>query len=144
MNCEYQNRADLCIAQGALTNSKRPETFVKGVYPTHLKRGQGCHVWDMEGKKYADFITGLGSSILGYAHEGVNKAISDRLLLGATLSLGTIEEIEAAEKVKQLFPFVDLVKFLKTGNEATLAALKIARAYKQLLRELENEKMLSM
>lgn len=127
MNHEHQNRADLCIAQGALTNSKRPETFIRGVYPTHLKRGLGAYVWDYEGKKYADFITGLGSSILGYAHAGVNRAISERLSLGATLSLGTMEEVECAEKVKQLFPFVDLVKFLKTGTEACNAAVKIAR-----------------
>ena len=122
-------RSQRVIAQGALTNSKRPETFVKGVYPTHLKKGQGCHVWDYDGKKYVDFITGLGSSILGYAHESVNEAIKERLQLGASISLGTHEEVELAEKLKVLFPFIDCVKFLKTGSEACSAAVRIARTY---------------
>lgn len=121
-------RSKLCIAQGALTNSKRPSTFVEGVYPTHLVKGKGCEVWDTEGKKYVDFITGLGSSILGYAHDEVNEAIAERMEFGATLSLGTHEEVELAEAIKGIFPFVDCMKFLKTGTEAAMAAVRIARA----------------
>ena len=57
---ELEKRAMECIAHGALTNSKRPETFVRGVYPTHLTDGNGCMVWDLYGKSYVDFICGLG------------------------------------------------------------------------------------
>lgn len=122
-------RALDCIAQGYLTNSKRPESLVKGVYPTHLKRGHGCHVWDYEGKKYVDFITGLGTNIIGYSNERVNLAIAEQMIDGASLSFGTMKEIEAAEKVKETMPFIDCVKFLKTGTEACLAAVKIARGF---------------
>jgi glutamate-1-semialdehyde aminotransferase len=131
-------RAQRCIAQAALTNSKRPETFVKGIYPTHVKRGQGCWLWDHKGNRYLDFVCGLGTNILGYAHTQVNQAISEQMAFGASLSLSTHVELEAAEKLKEMFPFVDAVKWLKTGNEATLAALRIARAYKQKLREDRN------
>lgn len=120
-------RAQECIAQNALTNSKRPECFVKGVYPTHLKRGQGCWVWDHQGKRYLDFITGLGTSLLGYAHTQVNAAMVEQMAYGASLSLSTHVELEAAELLKGMFPFVDTVKFLKTGSEACAAAIRIAR-----------------
>lgn len=122
-------RAILAIAHGALTNSKRPEVFVKGVYPTHLKRGQGAYFWDTEGRRYVDFIGGLGSCILGYGQGEVVNAGKLALESGATLSLGSEEEVLAAERLKEMVPFVDQVRFLKTGSEACSAALRIARAF---------------
>jgi glutamate-1-semialdehyde aminotransferase len=124
-------RALNCIAQGCLTNSKHPNSFVKSVYPTHLKKGYGAHVWDIDGKKYVDFITGLGTNLLGYANETIAAAAIEGIRAGNTLSLGTKIEIKVAETLKQIFPFVDAWKFVKTGNEACCAALKIARTYQQ-------------
>lgn len=124
-----QEQADLVIAQGALTNSKRPSTFVEGVYPTHLNRGKGCYVWDTNGKRYFDFICGLGCNILGYAEEDVNSAVYSRLQQGATLSLSTFGEVELAQRLKTILPFIDSMKFLKTGTDACNAAIRIARAY---------------
>lgn len=121
-------RAERCIAQTYLTNSKRPESLIKGVYPTHLKKGRGCFVWDHQGKKYLDFITGLGTNLFGYANETINSAVISAMVDGNLFSLGSEHEIAAAEKLKELFPFVDCFKFLKTGSEATSAAVKIARA----------------
>jgi glutamate-1-semialdehyde 2,1-aminomutase len=124
----WDKRERESIAQGALTNSKRPACLVRGVYPTHLKRGLGCHVWDMQGRQYVDFIGGLGCNLLGYANGEVNAAAIDRLNQGVTLSLSTPLEVECAEKVKEIFPFVERVKFLKTGSDACNAAVRIARA----------------
>lgn len=121
-------RAETAIAHGALTNSKRPSAYVKGFYPTHLTKGHGPFVWDTRGNRYVDFICGLGSSILGYANEEVNLAAYSQLCRGATLSLGTVTEVECAEKVKELFPYVEKVRFLKTGTDACNAAVRIARA----------------
>lgn len=67
-NGTWQNRAELSIAGGALTNSKRPQCLVKGVYPTHLKKGLGCQVTDSENNRYIDFICGLGANLLGYGN----------------------------------------------------------------------------
>jgi glutamate-1-semialdehyde aminotransferase len=128
LHSELIHRQENAIAHGALTNSKRPSTFVKGIYPTHLKESKGCYVWDSKGKKYIDFIAGLGSSILGYANEEVSQAIVAQLKRGTTFSLATELEIEAAEKVKECFPWVERVRFLKTGTEACSAAVRIARA----------------
>jgi glutamate-1-semialdehyde aminotransferase len=121
-------RSQECIAQSALTNSKRVECHIKGVYPSHVARGHGGHLWDHAGRKYLDFICGLGTNILGYGDARVNAAIAAQLQHGASLSFSTHHELEAAEKVKELVPFVDAVKFLKSGSEACSAAIRIARA----------------
>jgi glutamate-1-semialdehyde 2,1-aminomutase len=123
-----KNRSDLCIAQGALTNSKRTECLVKGIYPTHLVRGRGCHVVDTKGNRYVDYICGLGSNLLGYADEEITTAIVEAACDGASLSLASALEVEVAERVKERFPCIDRLKFLKTGTEACLAAIRIARA----------------
>lgn len=124
----WHRRAQDSIAQAALTNSKRPECHIKGVYPTHLVRGRGCKVWDHKGKEYTDFICGLGTNLLGYANDRVNGAMFSQMQQGASLSLSTTLEVETAEKLKELFSFIDCVRFLKTGSEACAAALRIARA----------------
>lgn len=121
-------RAQNSIAQAYLTNSKRPSCHVEGIYPTHMKRGQGCYLWDHQDNKFVDFICGLGTNLIGYANERVNAAIADQMRLGASLSFASTIEVQAAEKLKELFPFVDAVKFLKSGSEACSAAVRIARA----------------
>lgn len=128
-NPEWQKRAGQCIAQNALTNSKRPSCFVEGVYPTHLVKGEGPYVYDTDGNKLIDFISGLGSNLFGYGHTEITQSIIERASKGATLSLSSTLEVEVGEKVKELFPFVERMKFLKTGTDACSAALRIARAY---------------
>lgn len=124
----WHRRALDSIAHGYLTNSKRPETHVKGVYPSHLSKGRGSHVWDAWGKRYVDFICGLGTNIIGYANDRVNAAIAEQMAKGASPSLATTLEVETAEKLKEMMPFVDAVRFLKSGSEACSAAVRIARA----------------
>lgn len=124
----YYRRAQDCIAQTALTNSKRPETLVKGVYPTHIKYGKGAYLYDHSGRKYLDFYGGLGTNILGYGNDQIASAMEPYLRQGFSHSLPTHHEVEAAELFKSMFPFVDAIKFLKTGTEACMAAIKIARA----------------
>lgn len=121
-------RAQDCIAQGALTNSKRPECFVKGVYQTHASQAKGAFIHDVSGKRLVDFICGLGSSILGYGNQPVAEAIYQQATRGITMSLSSELEIELAEKIKEVIPWVQKMKFLKTGSEACSAAIKIARA----------------
>lgn len=126
---DIYDRACKVIAHGALTNSKRPESFVKGVYPTHLTRSQGCYSWDTQGNKYIDFICGLGTNLLGAANEQIEQAVIRQAKRGFSHSLGTDLEIEVAEMIKARFPFVEKLRFLKTGSEACSAAVRIARTY---------------
>lgn len=121
-------RAQDAILHGYLTNSKRPEALVKGIMPTHVKRGQGCWLWGDDGKKYLDFITALGTNLLGYAQPQVNGAMVEQMSYGASHSLATTLEVEVAELLKSIFPFVGVWRFLKSGSDACSAAVKIARA----------------
>lgn len=129
MNELYQ-RSLQCIAQGALTNSKRAESFVKGVYPTHLIDGKGCRVRDASGKRYIDYICSLGANLLGHGYIPASWLMTI-LDSGVTLSLGTKAEVEFAEELKEVFPFIDQIKILKTGSEACTAAMRIARAFQK-------------
>lgn len=123
------DRANLSIANGALTNSKRPETFVKGVYPTHAKGGEGAYLYDTIGNRYIDYICGLGTNLLGYGNERIAQAIYSAAKSGLCLSLGSVEEVECAERIKEILPFIDRVRFLHGGSAAVHAALRIARGY---------------
>jgi glutamate-1-semialdehyde 2,1-aminomutase len=125
----WLDRANKSISQGGLTNSKWPESYLRGLYPTHIKGANGCHLYDTNNIKYVDFICGLGSNLFGYGNEFITQAILKHLYNGANHSLPTIHEVECAEKLKELFPFVERVKWLKTGGDACAAALKFARAY---------------
>lgn len=116
------------IAQGALTNSKRPESFVFGQYPTHLTKGEGCHVYDTRNNKYVDYICGLGTNLIGYGNDKIANVIYEYYKSGSSLSLSSTLEIEYAEFLKNYFP-LDKIKILKTGSEACSASLKIARGY---------------
>lgn len=124
-----RNRAEYAIAHGALTNSKRPQCFIDGVYPSHLTIGHGCQVIDWNGKKYIDFICGLGSNILGYGNHLVAEAAHKRLKFGVNLSLPSAEEVIFAENIKAVFPYIDRLRILKSGSEGCSAAIRIARAY---------------
>jgi Glutamate-1-semialdehyde aminotransferase len=99
----WKNRSEVSIAQGALTNSKKPSCFVKGVYPTHLVRGKGAYVWDDRGRRYIDFICALGTNLFGYANRDYTTAVISALELGVLYSLGSTKEVEFAERVQEYF-----------------------------------------
>lgn len=121
--------ADTHIAQRALTNSKRPSALLEGLYPTHIASGYGCHMRDAAGRKYIDFICGLGVNLLGYAHNEISGAIMTQIQKGVIYSIPSILEVDAVEHLKSVIPFIQKVKFLKTGSEACTASVKIARAH---------------
>ncbi len=127
MDFTMQKQANLCIAQGALTNSKRPQSHIRGVYPTHLVDGHGATVLANDGRTYVDYICGLGANFLGYGHHVIAQAVARQAGGPFAMSFGTDKEILAAEKLKEFFSFVARVKFLKTGTEACMAAVRIAR-----------------
>lgn len=129
IDIKLQDRHVNCIAQGCLTNSKHTDRFVKGVYPNVIVDANGCHVRSSLNKEYVDYICGLGSCLLGYNNKGVKNAIINELGKGLSFSLPSKTEIEAGERIKEIFPIMEKVKFLKTGSEACMAAIRMARAY---------------
>jgi len=124
----WKHRADNCISQGALTNSKHPDMLISGVYPSHIKHGHDVYLYDEKDAKYLDYICGLGTNFLGYGNDHINRHIMKYMYGGFSHSLPTTTEVETAEKLKEIFVFVDRWKFLKSGSEACSAALKYARA----------------
>lgn len=128
LDFSHHIRAQDSIAHAALTNSKRPECFVKGVYQTHATHGRGPFIFDVSGRRLLDFICGMGSSILGYGNSHVADSIYQQAMAGPTLSMSSSLEIKLAEKIKEIMPWVEKMRFLKTGTEACMAAVRIARA----------------
>lgn len=125
----FVDRAKDVIAHGALTNSKRPESFIEGVYPTHLVKARGCYAWDVSGRRYIDYICSLGAILLGHANNSVIRAIRAQLDLGSIFSLSSALEIEYAERIRALFPYMEKIRILKTGTEGCMAAIRIARSF---------------
>jgi len=125
---QYYQRACAVIPRGVQTESKRPDRHVQGVYPIFLERGKGAYVWDGAGNKYLDYPCGLGAILLGYSHPAVNQALQRQIKLGSLFSLPHRSETILAEKLCELIPCCESVRFLKTGSEAVSAAVKIARA----------------
>lgn len=129
MSYEWLRRASESIHHSALTNSKRPECFVKNVYPTHVVRGEESYLFDTENRKYIDYICALGTNLIGYANPFITEVVYRQLVKGAIYSLSSTIEVEAAEKLKEIFPFISKVRFLKTGSDASAAAIRIARSH---------------
>lgn len=128
-NLSWQDRARQSIAQGALTNSKRPQCFIEGVYPTHIQRGYKCYLIDVDGNKYVDYVCGLGTNWFGYGNRQISSALERAISTGAVYSLASPDEVRFAEAIKCKFPFIEKIKILKEGSAGCSAAIKIARAY---------------
>ncbi len=122
-------RAKKVIPGCAQTFSKGYTQYVQGVAPIFLERGKGSYVWDVDGNRYIDLVQGLLPNILGYADEGVNQAVSHQIGQGHSFSMPHPLEVELAEKLVDLIPCAEMVRFGRNGSDATSAAVRCARAY---------------
>lgn len=125
----WYDRSRQCIAQGALTNSKHPDTDVLGVFPTHFERGYGPYLYVDNSTRYLDFVSGLGAINLGYANEQLENEVAKFAKSGGCISGNTQQEVITAEKIKSTFHWIEKVKFLNDGTEACMAAIRMARAF---------------
>jgi glutamate-1-semialdehyde 2,1-aminomutase len=98
-------------------------------YPLVLKRGKGSRVWDVDGNEYIDYKLALGPLILGHCPKSVVEAVERQLQDGTMFGTLTEREVEVAEKIHRIVPCAEMVKFATTGAEATLYAIRLARAY---------------
>jgi len=112
--------------------SKRAEMYDADSWPTYYSRCSGSEVWDLNGKRYVDFLGGVGSVLLGYSDPDVNAAVKRRITLGSYCSLVNPQEPELAEKLLDLHPWAKggKVRFARTGGEAMSVAIRCARSYK--------------
>lgn len=117
------------IPWGTQTNAKRPYPAFEGIMPKFIERGKGCRVWDMEGKEYIDFRLALGPVTLGYCFDEVDDAVRAQLAKGVLFSMASPIELECAQLVHGMVPNAGMVRFMKTGEDANLSNIRIARAY---------------
>lgn len=121
------SQAERLIPGVTLSLMKRPEMFCKGSFPIYLESGQGTLVRDVDGNEYIDFICGLGANTLGHNHPAIVDTIDKHLHQGILHSLPTEVEVGAARDIVELIPGAQMVRFFKTGADATSAALRLAR-----------------
>ncbi|NOZ24149.1 MAG: aminotransferase class III-fold pyridoxal phosphate-dependent enzyme [Planctomycetes bacterium] len=117
------------IPGGSQTMSKRAKNFAYGAYPIYVDHAKGAHVWDVDGNEYIDYVMALGPVTLGYRYPCVDQAIRDQLEKGIVFGLLSPIEVEAARELVDAIPCAERVRFLKSGAEATSAAVRIARAF---------------
>ena len=128
-SAELRRRAHDLIPGGAQTGSKAASNWVGGVVPTHLQRGDGAHVWDVDGNEYLDYTMALGPVSLGYNHPEVDDAVRRQVEDGPTFTLPHPLQVDVAERIVDLVPCAEMVQFGKNGNDVTTLAAKLARAY---------------
>jgi glutamate-1-semialdehyde 2,1-aminomutase len=93
-----------------------------------IDRGEGAHIYDMDGKRYIDYQLGFGPIILGHGHKPVVDAVAEAAARGTVFAMTTAVEIEAAEAMRDTIPWLDALRFTNTGSEATMHAIRLARA----------------
>lgn len=118
------------VAGFTSTGSKRPEILFGALdpdLPSRMVRSSGYRVWDENDREYIDYIMGLGSVALGYGHPEVTRAAVEAIEDGVVGPLAPVLEEDLAAEISALMPWVEQVRFLKTGAEAMAAAVRLAR-----------------
>lgn len=122
-------KAKTLIPGGTMLLSKRPEMFLPDNWPSYFSKAKGDRVWDLDGKEYIDMsIMGIGTNTLGYGHDEVDAAVMQTVKNGNMSTLNCPEEVWLAEKLVQMNPWADMVRFARSGGEANAIAIRIARA----------------
>ncbi len=122
-------RAKQVIPGGNMLLSKRAEMFLPELWPAYFSKAKGCKVWDLDGREYIDMsIMGIGTNILGYGHPEVDDAVRKTVDSGNMSTFNCPEEVYLAEKLVELHPWADMVRFARSGGEANAIAIRIARA----------------
>lgn len=126
---EMLERAQKSIPLGAQTYSKSKTQFPVGVSPFFAESGKDGYLFDVDGNKYIDFINAQASILLGYNDPDVTLAVKEQLEKGSIFSLSNELEIKVAEKIIEMVPCAEMVRFGKNGSDVTAGAIRLARAY---------------
>ncbi len=124
---EYFARAQRSLVEGVNSPSRGAAVYSSG--PIALERGRDSHVWDVDGNEYVDFMMSFGALIQGHAHPRIVEVVTEAMAQGSHFAAATPAEAEAAEKFCRMVPCAEVVRFANTGSEATMLALRLARAH---------------
>lgn len=123
------------LVPGGVLGARKPTDFIKGEYPIFLESGKGCRLKDVDGNEFIDFLCGYGPIILGYREEEVDEAVYRQIRdKGFCFTLTQKYQNLLAKKLIELVPSSEMSIFLKTGSDATTAAIRIARAHTNKLK----------
>ncbi len=100
-----------------------------GGHPIFFQRGKGSHVWDIDGNEYIDYCCSWGPLILGHAHEDVVNAVQQTVALGSSFGAPTLLENELAQLIISHHRFIEKIRFVSSGTEAAMSAIRLARGY---------------
>ena len=124
---QYFARAQQSLIEGVNSPSRGAAVYAPG--PIVLERGRGSHVWDVDGNEYVDFMMSFGALIQGHAHPKIVQVVSRAIADGSHFAAATPAESEASERFCSMVPTAEAVRFANTGSEATMLALRLARAH---------------
>ena len=125
----FWEKAKKIIPGGTHLFSKRPDNFLPYLWPVYYSKAKGFKIWDLENKKYSDLCSmGFGTNLLGYANKKINNFVIDKLKKSNVSTLNSLEDYFLAEKLINIHPWFDMVRFTRTGGEANSVAIRIARA----------------
>src|SRR5260370_12918726 len=124
---EWFERAQQSLVEGVNSPSRGAAVYSPG--PVVLDRGRGSHVWDLDGNEYVDFMMSFGALIQGHAHPNIVEVVSQTMADGSHFAAATPAEVEAAERFRRMVPSAEAVRLTNSGSEATILALRLARAH---------------
>src|SRR6202049_698126 len=121
----FRRATDVLV--GALNSPGRAFRAVGGE-PIVVDRAAGARLWDADGIEYIDYVCSWGALILGHAHPKVVKAITAQTRRGTSYGMPTELEVELAARIRAAIPSCEKVRFVSSGTEATMSAVRLARA----------------
>ena len=116
------------LLPGGVSSPVRAFKAVGGT-PLFVERGEGAHLFDVDGNRYVDYVLSWGPLVLGHAHPRVVAALEEAVRRGTSYGAPTELELELARLIRQAMPSLELVRFVSSGTEATMSALRVARAF---------------
>ena len=100
-----------------------------GGEPIVAERGEGARIWDADGKEYIDFVLSWGPLVLGHASPIVLEAVANAMQRGTSFGMPTELEVQLGELIRQRMPHIEMMRFVSSGTEATMSAVRLARAF---------------
>src|SRR3954470_11860933 len=116
----------LKVIPGGVNSPARAFGAVGGE-PPFMARAEGAYLFDIDGHQYIDYIGSWGPMIVGHGHPRVKAAVAEALELGSSFGAPTVREIEIAEAVAAAVPSIEMVRFVSSGTEAAMSAVRVAR-----------------
>jgi glutamate-1-semialdehyde 2,1-aminomutase len=124
---QWYQRAQQSLVEGVNSPSRGAAVYTPG--PVVLERGRGSRVWDLDGNEYVDFMMSFGALMQGHAHPKIVEVVTQTIAEGSHFAAATSAEAEAAERFCRMVPTAEAVRFANSGSEATMLALRLARAH---------------